>query len=182
MQNVGSRHCFLCVPLFVLAVQFFSGNRAFMQLFSVLQPLGQPHSISQSWPSVCCICVCRNSSQPVLGIFDMCTNVNGCTQVHKRVCAKSWCWEKISLPHRELEISTSNLVIQSLKKPEVLNSSLAFNSLNQNYYFLDASYLDTHTHSKWKKLFLQLPFEKKCGIFISIGDWCLLVWIHRQFW
>ena len=81
----------------------------------------------------------------MLGIFDMCTNVNGCTQVHKRVCAKSWCWEKISLPHRELEIGTSDLVIQSLKKPGVLNSSLAFKSLNQNYKILDASYFDTHT-------------------------------------
>ena len=184
MQNVGSRHRFLCVPFFVMAVRFFSGNRAFMWLFSMPQPLGQPHYISETWPSVCCSCVCQNNSRPLLGIFDTCTNVNGCTQVpynnHKRVCTESWCWEKISLPHRELEIGTWNLVIQSLKKPEVLNSHLARKSLIQNYTVLDASYIDTH--KKWKKLFLQLPFEKKCGICISIGDWYLLVWIYRPFW
>ena len=107
---------------------------------------------SQRVDLVCAVFVCWNSSQPVLGIFDMCTNVNGCTQVpyndHKRVCAESWCWEKISLPHRELEIGTSNLVIQSLKKPEVLNSSLALKSLKQNYKVLDASYLDMEKNGR----------------------------------
>ena len=51
------------------------------------------------------------------------------------VCAVFVCVETIA---RELKISTSNLVIQSLKKPEVLNSCLALKSLKQNYKVLDA--------------------------------------------
>ena len=47
-----------CTLVFVVVLAVFSGNKLHMWLCSISMPLGQPHSTSEGWSSVCCVLVC----------------------------------------------------------------------------------------------------------------------------